>query len=197
MKVLSSPIIASRIEQAFQSASTTTGADFGYLVKTAERESNFNVTAKAKTSSATGLFQFIESTWLETLKQAGAEHGLGDYAKDIKQRRDGKYIVSDPARRREILDLRKDPEIASLMAGELTSKNGAYLEKRLGSGSRATASSISPTSSAPAAPRSLIGLAEGNPDMQGRQGFFRVRPRPTGRFSTLRSGKAAQRVGRL
>lgn len=132
MKVVSSPSIASRIELAFQSASSTTGTDFAYLVKTAERESNFNVSAKAKTSSATGLFQFIEQTWLETLKQSGDRHGLGDYAKDISRRSDGRYYVADAARRREILDLRKDPEAASLMAGELTAKNGAYLESRLG-----------------------------------------------------------------
>ena len=132
MKVAATPSIASRISLAFQSASSTTGTDFGYLVKTASRESNFDAGAKASSSSATGLFQFIESTWLETVKTTGDRHGLGDYADDITQRSDGSYTVRDPARRREILDLRKDPTISAAMAGEFTRKNATYLEGKLG-----------------------------------------------------------------
>ena len=132
MKVAATPSIASRIALAFQSASSTTGTDFGYLVKTASRESNFDAGAKASSSSATGLFQFIESTWLETVKTTGDRHGLGDYADDITQRSDGSYTVRDPARRREILDLRKDPTVSAAMAGEFTRKNATYLEGKLG-----------------------------------------------------------------
>jgi hypothetical protein len=132
MLVADTASIASRIEQAFQSASTSTGTSFDYLVKTAARESSFNPTAKAKTSSATGLFQFIESTWLETMKEAGPKHGLDKYSDQIHKTRSGKYRVSDPAMRQEILDLRKDPEIASVMAGALTQKNAASLSRRLG-----------------------------------------------------------------
>ena len=40
-----------------RSASQATGADFDYLVQTAERESAFNARAQASTSSAAGLFQ--------------------------------------------------------------------------------------------------------------------------------------------
>lgn len=132
MRVGENPSIASKIELAFQSASTSTGTSFDYLVKTAARESSFNPSAKAKTSSATGLFQFIESTWLETLKQAGPEHGLDKYSDQIKRSKSGKYYVSDANMRREILDLRKDPEISSIMAGAYTQKNAAYLERRIG-----------------------------------------------------------------
>ena len=132
MKVAATPSIASRIALAFQSASSSTGTDFGYLVKTASRESNFDTGAKANSSSATGLFQFIESTWLETVKTSGDKHGLGDYADDITQRSDGSYTVSDPARRREILELRKDPEVSAMMAGEFTRRNATYLENKLG-----------------------------------------------------------------
>ncbi len=132
MRVADTASIASRIEQAFQSASTSTGTSFDYLVKTAQRESSLNPMAKAKTSSATGLFQFIESTWLETMKEAGPSHGLEKYSDQIQRTRSGKYRVADPAMRREILDLRKDPEIASLMAGALTQKNANHLRSRLG-----------------------------------------------------------------
>ncbi|NKX66325.1 transglycosylase SLT domain-containing protein [Labrenzia sp. 5N] len=132
MRVADTASIASRIELAFQSASTSTGTSFDYLVKTAARESSFNPTAKARTSSATGLFQFIESTWLETMKEAGPKHGLEKYSDQIQRSKSGKFYVSDQQMRREILDLRKDPEISSMMAGALTQKNSQYLERRIG-----------------------------------------------------------------
>ncbi|MCX2722320.1 transglycosylase SLT domain-containing protein [Roseibium salinum] len=71
MQVADTTSIASRIELAFQSASSSTGTSFDYLVKTAARESAFNPTAKARTSSATGLFQFIE------IHVAGNDEGSG------------------------------------------------------------------------------------------------------------------------
>ncbi len=132
MLVADTTSVASRIELAFQSASTSTGTSFDYLVKTAARESSFNPAAKAKTSSATGLFQFIESTWLETLKEAGPKHGLEKFSDEIQRSKSGKYFVSDPQMRREILELRKDPEISSIMAGALTQKNAQHLERRIG-----------------------------------------------------------------
>ena len=60
------------VEAAIQRASSATGVDFGYLMGAATRESGYNPNAKAKTSSATGLFQFLDQTWLATLKQHGA-----------------------------------------------------------------------------------------------------------------------------
>ena len=132
MHVTDTPSVASRIELAFQSASSSTGTSFEYLVKTAARESSFNPSAKARTSSATGLFQFIESTWLETMKEAGPKHGLEKYSDQILQTKSGKYYVKDAQVKREILDLRKDPEISSMMAGALTQKNAAYLERKIG-----------------------------------------------------------------
>lgn len=132
MHVTDTPSVASRIELAFQSASSSTGTSFEYLVKTAARESSFNPSAKARTSSATGLFQFIESTWLETMKEAGPKHGLEKYSDQILQTKSGKYYVKDAQVKREILDLRKDPEISSMMAGALTQKNATYLERKIG-----------------------------------------------------------------
>ncbi|NVK34006.1 MAG: lytic transglycosylase domain-containing protein [Rhodobacteraceae bacterium] len=132
MRVTDSASIASRIEQAFQTASTSTGTSFDYLVKTAARESSMNPAAKANTSSATGLFQFVEATWLETVKEAGPEHGLGKFSDQIEKTSKGRFVVNDPEVRQQILDLRKNPEVSSLMAGALTQKNSAYLNRRLG-----------------------------------------------------------------
>jgi len=132
MKVAFLPSGQERIEKAFQTASTSTGASFDYLVKTAVRESNMNPSAKAATSTAAGTFQFIEGTWLETVKQSGGRFGLDKYADQIERTAKGSYVVRDSSARREILDLRHDPEISALMAGALTQKNSKNLENFLG-----------------------------------------------------------------
>ena len=63
--------ISDRVQQAFDTASDSTGTSFSYLLNTATRESALNADAKASTSSAKGMFQFIESTWLQTMKESG------------------------------------------------------------------------------------------------------------------------------
>tara|TARA_R110000868_G_scaffold115630_2_gene308688 strand:- start:6143 stop:7171 length:1029 start_codon:yes stop_codon:yes gene_type:complete len=121
-----------QITAALQSASEKTGTDFSYLLKTAMRESSLNCNAKSATSSACGLFQFTEQSWLGTMKQDGGDLGLGRYADAITRTTDGKYVVTDPAARREILALRNDPEVSALMAGAYTSQSKDSLEGRLG-----------------------------------------------------------------
>lgn len=118
-----------QVVKAVQKAAEKTGADFSFLMEKAAAESSFNPKAKAKTSSATGLFQFIESTWLSMLKEHGAKYGLGAYTKHI-QIKDGKpCLTCDGATKKAILDLRKNPEIAALMAGEFSTENKRHLEK--------------------------------------------------------------------
>lgn len=117
---------------SLQRAATATGVNFDYLVKTAQRESSLNPKAHARTSSAAGLFQFIEQTWLGTLKSSGAKHGYGAYADQITRGRDGRYQVSSPAARREILNLRYDPDANAVMGAELTAGHAAYLKGRIG-----------------------------------------------------------------
>jgi hypothetical protein len=128
------PNIRGQVMDALESAATRTGADFGYLLKTATRESSLNPMAKASTSSATGLFQFIEQTWLSTVKKHGAEHGLGNYAAQIEQGSDGRYKVAAGGDRQAILALRKDPNAAAAMAGELTVDMASTLRDGLGRG---------------------------------------------------------------
>jgi|GWRWMinimDraft_9_1066018.scaffolds.fasta_scaffold00157_2 hypothetical protein len=119
------------ITQMLQEASVRTGTGFDHLINTAMRESSLNSQAKASTSSASGMFQFIEQTWLGMVKQHGAEHGLGEQAAKIFQDSRGRYIVPDVAQRQEILALRKDVKLSALMAGELTNDNRKVLEKKL------------------------------------------------------------------
>ena len=117
---------------ALKRASQSTGVDFSYLVAKCAQESSFNPEAKASTSSATGLFQFIDGTWLSMVERYGAKHGLATEAGEIRRRADGSCTVSDPEARRRILDLRKDPTVSALMAGEYARENKAHLQQEVG-----------------------------------------------------------------
>lgn len=121
-----------QIAAALQNASAQTGADFSYLLNTAMRESSLNCSAKSNTSSACGLFQFTQQTWLGTMKQSGASLGLGQYASAITQDASGRYTVADPAVRKEILVLRNDPQVLALMAGAYTAASKDRLESSFG-----------------------------------------------------------------
>lgn len=113
------------------SAGDRNGVDFNYLLQTAVRESSLNPTAKAQTSSATGLFQFLDATWLQTMKEQGPRLGYGQYADQIEKSGNG-YTVRDPAARAQILKLREDPQIASDLAAAFTKSNGDYLSAKFG-----------------------------------------------------------------
>jgi hypothetical protein len=121
-----------RIAGAIKQAANTTGISFEYLLATAKMESNFNPKAAASTSSARGLYQFIDQTWLGTVKEAGAQLGYGKYADAITRSPSGSYSVSDPAARSAIMKLRDDPDAASSMAGVLTQSNSFGLTGKIG-----------------------------------------------------------------
>lgn len=121
-----------KIESALRKAAAVTGVDFQYLVDTAKRESGFRASVKAPTSSASGLFQFIESTWLQMVKEKGPELGLKDVAAQITKTSSGKYRVENSETRKEILELRNKPEIAALMAGAFTKLNADAIESKIG-----------------------------------------------------------------
>jgi len=121
-----------RIAGAIKQAASTSGASFEYLLATAKMESNFNPTASASTSSARGLFQFIEQTWLGTVKEAGTQLGYGKYADAISKSSSGSYSVGDPATRAAIMKLRDDPAAASSMAAVLTQSNSFKLTGKIG-----------------------------------------------------------------
>lgn len=122
----------SAVTAAIRDASRRTGVDFSYLMEKAAQESGLDPAAKARTSSATGLYQFIDSTWLTMLDEHGARHGLGNVAARIERRADGRRFVADPEERRAILDLRKDPRVASLMAAEFARDNREHLAREVG-----------------------------------------------------------------
>ena len=123
-----SPSLAS----VLNAAGDRNDVDFSYLLQTAERESSLDPTAKASTSSATGLFQFTDSTWLQVMKSEGPRLGYQQYANAITQDADGDYVIRDPGLRAKVLALRENPAIAADMAAAFTKSNGDYLKARFG-----------------------------------------------------------------
>ncbi len=123
---------AQKITGAISQAARSTGISFEYLVTTAQIESRLNPKAKAPTSSATGLYQFIDQTWLATLKKAGPALGLGKYADAIGKTAEGRYAVTDPDMHSEVMHLRHDPRTSALMAAAFTRANETRLESRIG-----------------------------------------------------------------
>lgn len=121
-----------RVTAAIRSASQQTGISFDYLLKTAYRESALNPTAQASNSSARGLFQFIDTTWLATVKEDGPAFGLSQYANQIERTGDGQYVVRDPTARAQILKLRDNPLIASNMAAAFSKRNANEIQSVLG-----------------------------------------------------------------
>jgi hypothetical protein len=122
----------SRVVSAIQTAAQKTGAGFDYLLRTAQRESSLQPTAQAPSSSARGLFQFIDSTWLTMMREEGRNLGLSRYAEQIGRDGSGRPTVADPAARQQILALRDDPAVSALMAGAFTNRNAAELRSSTG-----------------------------------------------------------------
>jgi len=120
------------IVAALQRASVATGSDFHYLLGTAMRESSLKPQAQSSTSSAAGLFQFVEQTWLGVVKEYGAKYGLGSYAGAIGKGTDGHFHVDNAADRQAILALRNDPQVSALMAGEYAQRTKTEMQNTLG-----------------------------------------------------------------
>lgn len=112
---------------AIARAASRSGVDFDYLLAQARIESGLNPGARAGTSSAAGLYQFTNGTWLRTLEAHGAEHGLDWASAAIEGGR-----VRDPAMRSAVMALRFNPDASAAMAAELAQDNAAALTPVLG-----------------------------------------------------------------
>lgn len=119
------------VESAVRNAAGATGVDFDFLLRTAKRESGFNPLAQAGTSSAAGLFQFVEQTWMATLKRHGAAHGFARFA-DLISEDHGRFSVASGEAHRAVMDLRFDPHASAVMAAELAADHASYLRGRTG-----------------------------------------------------------------
>ena len=101
------------IRMAADGVKDTGGPAFPYLMELASAESSFRVSAKASTSTATGLYQFIESTWAYMLLHHGEKHGLGDFSNEVETYTDAlgrpQARFKNPVIRAEALEMRKNP----------------------------------------------------------------------------------------
>ncbi|GAB5348421.1 transglycosylase SLT domain-containing protein [Alteriqipengyuania sp. 357] len=100
-------------------ASQSTGVDFDYLLAQAKLESGLDPDAKARTSSATGLYQFIDSTWLRTIDRHGSKYGYSWASEQIAPG----GSVAHRGTRDQLLSLRYDADASALMAAELARDN--------------------------------------------------------------------------
>jgi hypothetical protein len=182
---------------AIRQAARMTGADFQYLLATAQVESNLNPNAQAPTSSARGLFQFTEQTWLATLKEQGTALGYGPYANFISRQPSGDYWVSEPRMSGAVMNLRSDPTANSLMAGAFTKANAGKLAARLGrnpaEGELYIAHFLGPTGAS-----RLIGLADTSPRTPAATIFpTAARANPTIFYDGRGNTRSASEVYRL
>ena len=121
---------------AVRHAAKVVGVDFGYMMELASAESGFEGSVKATTSSATGMFQFTDDSWMTMLYTDGAKYGLKDIADHIEVKRDrNNNIVSakieDPLIKQYALDLRRDPRVNALMGAEFAKENKAIMQAAL------------------------------------------------------------------
>jgi hypothetical protein len=112
-------------------AAHATNADPVLLMAIADKESSFSTGVRAKTSSATGLYQFIDATWLRVVRDFGARHGLKKEARAIVWV-DDELVVADPAERARILELRREPYLSALLAAEMLKRDANRIARRIG-----------------------------------------------------------------
>lgn len=118
------------IVERVMKAAEKTEMDPALLMAIADKESNFSTTAHARTSSASGLFQFIDKTWLQALREFGDRHGHSEAAKAIAGTEESVSVA--PSMRAKILNLRNDAYLSAALAGEVLKKESADIAGKIG-----------------------------------------------------------------
>jgi hypothetical protein len=168
--------VARWLVEAVTRAAKETGLDPAYVMALADKESGFDPVIRAKTSSALGLFQFLEGTWLQVLSKHAAKHGYDEVAAAIDMVA-GRPTVA-PEAKDWIMSLRRDPYLSALMACEMAKDasadlakvtNGSaqdgdlYLAHLLGTGGAARMLKLVENQSIPGSLRGLPKSSEGQP----------------------------------
>ncbi|NNG13418.1 MAG: hypothetical protein HKM88_09235 [Halobacteria archaeon] len=119
--------VDSGVLAAIRLGSMHTDMDFSFLMELAAVESSFNPLSRAQTSSAAGLYQFKNDTWLEVVRKYGDKYGIGLYASQVEEvvnsKGKNRPVIRDPAVQRHVLELRHNPRIAALLAAEYVKQN--------------------------------------------------------------------------
>lgn len=123
--------IARALVETVIRAAEATEVDPVYMLALADKESNFLAEAKAGTSSAEGLFQFVNSTWLEMIRSHGAKYGYETAAAAVETVR-GELTIANDVMREWVLGLRRDAYLSAVMAGEMLKRDRAKVARRIG-----------------------------------------------------------------
>lgn len=107
-------------------AAKITSVDPVLLMAIADKESSFVTEAQASTSSASGLYQFIEKTWFGVVREFGPRYGLDREARMIDASGMG---VADRVR---ILDMRRDAYLSAVLAAEMLKRDSLRIQRRIG-----------------------------------------------------------------
>ncbi len=124
--------IRRHLVQTIVKAAQAVQTDPVLLMAVADKESSFITAVQAKTSSATGLYQFIERTWLGVVRDFGAQVRLAKEAALVTADANDKPVITDAAERARVLELRRDPYLSALMAGEMLKRDAARISQRIG-----------------------------------------------------------------
>ncbi len=119
------------LRETIAQAADETDTDAVYLMALADKESSFRKDAKASTSSARGLFQFLDATWLELIREFGARHGLATEADAITSRA-GSLVITNRTLAKRIMDLRENPYVSAIMAAEMSKRDQARVQQNVG-----------------------------------------------------------------
>ena len=124
--------IRRHLVQTIVKAAQAVQTDPVLLMAVADKESSFITAVQAKTSSATGLYQFIERTWLGVVRDFGEKYGLAQEAALVTGDGNGRPVIANQAERSRVLELRRDPYLSALMAGEMLKRDAAKIAETIG-----------------------------------------------------------------
>ncbi|MBD8906320.1 transglycosylase SLT domain-containing protein [Methylorubrum zatmanii] len=124
--------IRRHLVQTIVKAAQVVETDPVLLMAVADKESSFITAVQAKTSSATGLFQFIERTWLGVIRDFGPKYGYDKEAALVVPDANDRPSIQDQAERTRILDLRRDPYLSAVMAGEMLKRDAGRIALKIG-----------------------------------------------------------------
>ena len=96
-----------------------------YMMAISAKESGFDPEAKSnfEKSSAKGLYQFTNVSWMRIVKNVGEKHGLKEFSDNIFELKDKRMGVKDWDIRTKLLELRDDPYLSTVMAAEMATDN--------------------------------------------------------------------------
>ncbi|WP_431271578.1 transglycosylase SLT domain-containing protein [Dankookia sp. P2] len=121
------------VVNALDGAIRSTGIEPTLLAALAWQESRFDPRARNGRSTARGLMQFTEATWLEAVRDHGPQHGLQYEAAVLSTNpASGSITTRHPRTRSRILELRDNPRYAAALAAARINRARIALQQSLG-----------------------------------------------------------------